>query len=521
MRDTSRLEKILVLDFGAQYAHLICRRIRELGVFSELVPYDITQQEIIRKRARGLILSGGPQSVYANGAPLPSEKIYGMKVPVLGICYGLQAMVYQNGGTLYRGQKREYGKATLRMVKSSVLFSGISKPMSCWMSHGDAARKLPRGFEAIGKTSDSPYAAISSKDGLFAIQFHPEVSHTEQGMRILSNFVFKICGCTRNWTAGTMIEDSIAEIRSKVGKDDKVLCALSGGVDSSTSALLIEKSIGRSRLKCVFVDHGLLREGERARIEKTFRPRLGDNLVMVDESKKFLAALKGVEDPEEKRMIMGREFIRTFERESRKYSHNFKWLAQGTLYTDIVESARGGASRKTRSVIKSHHNVGGLPKDIAFEILEPLKDLYKDEVRKIARQLGLPKELARAHPFPGPGLAVRIIGKVTQEKLDIVRKSSAIVEDELQSAGLLSKLWQAFAFTGDDLATGVKGDSRELGHIVTVRIVESKDAMTADWFRIPNEVLERISNRITNEVNGVTWVTYAVSSKPPSTIEPQ
>jgi GMP synthase (glutamine-hydrolysing) len=522
MPDTENLEKILVLDFGAQYAHLICRRIRELGVYSELVPYDITEDEIRRKKAKGLILSGGPMSVYAKGAPLPRKEIYNLGMPVLGICYGLQAMVDQNGGTLYRGQKKEFGRASLDITKASGIFSGFtSQKTVCWMSHGDAAKSLPKGFEAIARTEDSPYAAIASGNRLFAVQFHPEVSHTVDGSKILSNFVFDVCGCSRNWSTETMIEDCMSEIASKVGRGENVLCALSGGIDSATSALLIEKTIGKEHLKCVFVDHGLLRQGERERIESFFRPRLGKNLIVVDDSKKFLSALRGVKDPEEKRIIVGREFIRSFERASRKMRSNFKWLAQGTLYTDIVESASGGASKKTRAKIKSHHNVAGIPSDLNFKLLEPLKDLYKDEVRRIASKLGLPKQLVETHPFPGPGLSVRIIGEVTKKKLEIVRSASAIVEEVLSQSGLSASIWQAYAFTGDDLATGVKGDARELGHIVTVRIVESKDGMTADWVRINSELLERISNRITNEVAGVTWVTYAISSKPPSTIEPQ
>jgi GMP synthase (glutamine-hydrolysing) len=430
-------------------------------------------------------------------------------------------MVFQNQGTLFKGQQREYGKATLNLSNSTSIFAGLPEKITCWMSHGDAAKTLPPGFESIARTEDSPYAAIASGNSMFAVQFHPEVSHTEHGSKILSNFVINLCGCERNWTTDTMIEDSISEIKSKVGENDKVLCALSGGVDSSTMAMLVEKSLGRDRIKCVFVDHGLLRQGEKERIESTFRPRLGRNLLVIDESKTFLGALKGIADPEEKRMIVGREFIRSFERVSSKLSSHYQWLAQGTLYTDIVESAHGGASRKTRSIIKSHHNVGGLPSDLKFKLLEPLKDLYKDEVRRIASRLGLPRELVEAQPFPGPGLSVRLIGEVTKEKLEIVRKSSAIVEEELALAGLLSKVWQAFTFTGDDLATGVKGDARELGHIVTIRIVESLDAMTADWVRISSQLLERISNRITNEVKGVTWVAYSISSKPPATIEPQ
>ena len=517
MRDTSSLDKILVLDFGAQYAHLICRRIRELGVYAELAPFDITPEEIRKKKAKGLILSGGPMSVYEKKAPLPSATIYDLGIPILGICYGLQAIVLQNGGIVERGKRKEYGKASVNIVSESPLFHGVSNGSVCWMSHGDAASKLPEGFEAIATTSNSPFAAIASGN-LYAVQFHPEVTHTLEGMRILSNYVFEICKCEKNWSTETMIEDAVSELQSKVGPKDRVLCALSGGIDSSTTAALLEKAIEK-RLACVFVDHGLLRQGERARVEQIFLPRLGNNLIIVDDSKRFLQKLRGVKDPEEKRKIVGREFIASFTRVSKKLG-KIKWLAQGTLYTDIVESAAAGLSKR-QAKIKSHHNVGGLPSKLGFELIEPLKDLYKDEVRKVASALGLPSDLIHGHPFPGPGLAVRVIGEVTKEKLRIVREASEIVEQVLREAKLYDKVWQSFAYVGDDRATGVKGDAREVGHVVTVRIVESIDAMTADWTRVPYSILEKMSDRITNEVSGVTWVTYAISSKPPATIEPQ
>ena len=519
MRETGSLEKILVLDFGAQYAHLICRRVRELGVFAELAPYDISADQVRRKKARGLIFSGGPKSVYDRNAPLPKQEIYDLGLPILGICYGLQALVFQKGGEVVGAGNREYGRASLKIVdEQNVLFQGIKSPTLCWMSHGDAAESLPPGFSSIATSDNSPFAAITSGN-IYAVQFHPEVTHTKEGSRILANFVFGICGCERNWSTETMVDDALEELQSKIGPSDRILCALSGGVDSSTTTALIEKAVGK-RLYCVFVDNGLLREGERERVERVFRPRLGRNLVIVNDSHKFLSKLKGITDPEVKRKIVGREFILSFGRVSRKLG-KIKWLAQGTLYTDIVESASSGVSRNTQSVIKSHHNVGGLPKKLGFSLIEPLKDLYKDEVRKVAKTLGLPSDLIYAHPFPGPGLAVRIMGEVTNEKLRIVRKASAIVEEELRLAGLYEKLWQAYACVGDDEATGVKGDSRAVGHVVIVRVVESVDAMTADWTRLPYEIMERISNRITNEVSGVTWVTYAISSKPPATIEPQ
>jgi len=519
-----QLQGILVLDFGAQYAHLICRRIRELGVYSELVPFGVTPEEILQKGANGLILSGGPKSVYEKGAPLPNPKIYDLGIPVLGICYGLQAIVHQKGGEVLRSTKREFGKASVQFSPGSLgssnrLFKGIPSPTTCWMSHGDAASALPEGFGSIAYSENSPFAAIASGN-LYAVQFHPEVSHTEKGMDILSNFLFEICRCKKNWTADTMIEDMIKEINSKLGPNDRVLCALSGGIDSATTTAVLERAIGE-RLSCVFVDHGLLRKGEKQRIEAVFRPRLGKNLIVLDASSIFLRKLKGVSDPERKRKIIGREFIRVFERIAKKLESERKveWLAQGTLYTDIVESARGASIHQSK--IKSHHNVGGLPRRMGLKLIEPLKDLYKDEVRRVAATLGLPQELVNTHPFPGPGLAVRVVGSLTRKKIEICRESSAIVEEEIDSAGLHDRIWQAFAIVGDDLATGVLGDERSMGHIVTVRIVESRDAMTADWARVPYSILESISNRITNEVAGVTWVTYAISSKPPSTIEPQ
>ncbi len=508
--------EILILDFGAQYAHLISRRVREAGVYSELIPHNASSVEIIERQPSGLILSGGPRSVYDRDAPLCDPEIFKLNIPVLGICYGLQLIAYQLNGMVASTKKREYGRVLLNIDDRSDIFKGLPNSILCWMSHADAIKKLPADFESIAHTKDSPSAAIRHLDRkIFGVQFHPEVVHTEQGSDIIRNFLFEICGCKENWNMTSFIETSVEEIQKKVGKE-RVLCALSGGVDSSTTALLVNKALGEN-LTCIFIDHGLLRKGEVEQVLRTFRENFNINFVDVDYSEQFLSRLKGVEDPEAKRKIIGEEFINAFTKEGLKLG-NFQWLAQGTLYPDVIESSRAGSPA---SRIKTHHNVGGLPETITFKILEPLRDLYKDEVRKVASLLDLPDEIIARHPFPGPGLAVRIIGEVTTEKIRICRDASAIVEEELKLKGLYNKVWQAFAVVGDDRATGVLGDARNYGYIVTIRIVESVDAMTADWARLSHYVLEAMSNRITNEVSGVTWVTYAISSKPPSTIEPQ
>ncbi len=509
-------EEILILDFGAQYAHLISRRVREAGVYAELVPYNISAAEIKKRRPAGLILSGGPRSVYDKDAFLPDPAIYNLGIPILGICYGLQLITHQLGGKVARGAKHEYGRAPLKIDDKSGLFKRLPDHITCWMSHADAAESLPSGFKPIAHTENSPAAAIGSKAlSIYGVQFHPEVAHTEHGSEIIENFLFQVCGCRGGWSMKTFIETSVSEIRDKVG-DERVLCGLSGGVDSSTVALLLHQAIG-DKLTCVFIDHGLMRKGEGEQIVKTFREHFKIHLVNVDASERFLKRLDGVEDPEKKRKIIGEEFVNVFTEEGLKIG-DFQWLAQGTLYPDVIESSRAGSPA---AKIKTHHNVGGLPEKMNFKLLEPLRDLYKDEVRRVAKLLGLPDEIVTRHPFPGPGLAVRIIGAVTPEKLRVCRDASWIVEEELKKRGIYDKVWQAFAVTGDDHATGVLGDERNYGHLVTVRVVESVDAMTADWTRLPYPVIEEISNRITNEVPGVTWVTYAVSSKPPATIEPQ
>ncbi|MDH3191169.1 MAG: glutamine-hydrolyzing GMP synthase [Nitrosopumilus sp.] len=507
------MDKIVVLDFGSQYSHLICRRIREFSVYAELVPYDISYEELLKYNPKGIIFSGGPSSVYSEDAPFPDSKIFEMNLPLLGICYGHQLIVNKFGGKVKRANK-EYGSSLLTIDNDRDLLSGIVGSIRAWMSHGDEAEQIPSGFKVIGHTESVKAAAIASeKKSIFGIQFHPEVVHTEQGIEILKNFVLKVCGAKQDWTMEGFIESTVEKI-SKI--EGNVLCGVSGGIDSTVAALLIHKAIG-NRLKCIFVNNGLLRLNEEIEIEEMFKNNFKVNFTAIDASQVFLDKLEGVDDPEKKRMIVGEEFIHVFT-EFAKINGPFKWLAQGTLYPDVIES---GISKGPAAVIKSHHNVGGLPDWLDLEILEPLRDIYKDEVRKIAKLLGVPEKLFMRHPFPGPGLAVRIIGEVTPKKLSIAKVASKIVEEELIEADLYGKVWQAYASVGDDKAVGVVGDERKYGNIVMIRVVDSIDAMTADWTRLPHKLLEKMSNRITNEIDDVTWVTYTISSKPPATIEPQ
>ncbi|MGY5152489.1 MAG: glutamine-hydrolyzing GMP synthase [Candidatus Nitrosopumilus sp. bin_6a] len=507
------MDKIVVLDFGSQYSHLICRRIREFSVYAELVPYDISYEELQKLNPTGIIFSGGPSSVYSSDAPIPENKIFDMNLPLLGICYGHQLIVNKYGGKVKRANK-EYGSSLLTIDNDEDLLNGIGESVRAWMSHGDEAEQIPEGFKVIGHTESAKAAAIASKEkSVYGIQFHPEVVHTEQGTEILKNFVLKVCGARQDWTMEGFIDTAVEKI-SKI--DGNVLCGVSGGIDSTVVALLIHKAIG-DRLKCVFVDNGLLRLDEEKEIEEMFKDNFKVDFTAVNAADAFLGKLKGVVDPERKRKIVGEEFVQVFT-EFAKGNGPFKWLAQGTLYPDIIES---GVSKGPAAVIKSHHNVGGLPEWLNLEILEPLKDLYKDEVRKIAKILGVPEKLFMRHPFPGPGLSVRIIGEVTPTKLEICKVASKIVEEELMVSGLYEKVWQAYAAVGDDRAVGVVGDERRYGNIVMIRVVDSVDAMTADWTRLPHGLLEKMSNRITNEIEDVTWVTYTISSKPPATIEPQ
>jgi GMP synthase (glutamine-hydrolysing) len=510
------MDRIVVLDFGSQYSHLICRRVREANVYCELLRHDTPARLLREIRPKGIIISGGPASIYVEGSPRPDYGIFDLGIPILGICYGHQLIVDRFGGRIRKSNVREYGSSNLVIDDNKDLFSNIKGNIRCWMSHSDTAESIPKDFEVLAHTDSSSSAAIVNRNKkLFGIQFHPEVLHTESGTEILRNFSFRISEATPAWNMKDFLESSISEIRNKVGRD-RVLCAVSGGIDSTTVAVMLHKAVGNN-LRCVFVNHGLLRGGEEELVVQSFEQVLNIPLIVVNASKQFTTRLSGIKDPEEKRMIIGEEFARVFSDVASRHGP-FQWLAQGTLYPDIIES---GVSHGPASVIKSHHNVKGLPKWLDLKVIEPLSTLYKDEVKRLAENLGVPTQLLKRHPFPGPGLAVRIIGEVNHEKIRIARESSKIVEDELMASSWYNKVWQAYAAVGDDKAVGVIGDGRLYGHIVIIRVVDSVDAMTADWVRLPHDIIEKISNRISNEVEGVTWVTYAVSSKPPATIEPQ
>lgn len=505
-------EIIVVLDFGGQYNQLIARRIRDLGVYSELLPYNTPVEKIKALQPKGIVFSGGPASVYGDESPLVDPGVYDLGVPILGICYGMQMMAHQLNGKVERAEKREYGKAEVDFADGCSLVHGLEKRQTVWMSHSDLVVEPPAGFVIDAGTEHAPVAAMSHPDKrMFAVQFHPEVRHSVYGNDMIKNFLYRICGCEGSWSMETFIEDTVREIREQVG-DKKVLCALSGGVDSSVVAALIHKAIG-DQLTCMFIDHGLLRKGEAEGVMETFVGKFEMKVVKIDARERFLGKLKGVDDPEQKRKIIGNEFIRVFEEESSKFD-DFAFLAQGTLYTDIVES--GTATAQT---IKSHHNVGGLPEDMKFELVEPLKALFKDEVRKVGEECGLPAEIVWRQPFPGPGLAIRVLGEVTEEKLHIVRESDAILRDEIAKAGLDREIWQYFTALPNMKSVGVMGDARTYSYTVGVRAVTSIDGMTADWARIPWDVLERISVRIVNEVDNVNRVVYDITSKPPATIE--
>ena len=509
-------EVIPVLDFGGQYTQLIARRVREQGVFSELVRPDISPQELrAKENVKGLILSGGPSSVYEAGAPKPDPKIFEMDLPILGICYGMQLGAHVLGGQVKPSRAREFGRAKLRITSDDPLLRGMPRETTVWMSHGDQVFELPSDFVPLAATPTCPLAATKHKSRPFyGVQFHPEVTHTPRGEQVFHNFLYEICKCQGNWSMGNFVEQTIRRVRDQVGKG-RVICGLSGGVDSSVTAALLHKAIGE-QLVCIFVDNGLLRKGERPLVESTFRDHFHINLRVHDATEQFLAALKGVTDPQQKRKIIGKAFIDAFEREA-KSIEGARFLAQGTLYPDVIESGHGHAGVSAN--IKLHHNVGGLPADLDFELVEPLRELFKDEVRQVGEVLGLPEQIVWRHPFPGPGLAVRVIGEITRDRLDILREADEIVLEELIAANLYRKTAQVFAVLLPIGTVGVMGDARSYDSVIAIRAVESKDFMTADWARIPFDVLATMSNRIINEVRGVNRVVYDISSKPPATIE--
>jgi len=511
----SERETIVVLDFGSQYSMLIARRVRECNVYCELVPHDTPWEKIASLNPRGFILSGGPASVYDSGAPMPLPYIYESRLPVMGICYGTQAIAYYLGGQVTQGTKREYGHTILHIsAEDCPLFVGLPSSLPVWMSHGDQVMELPPGFKTLAYTENSPFAVIGNDSGIYGLQFHPEVVHTSQGKAIFQNFVLQICGCQGNWTPANFIAESVDKIKKQVG-GGRVVCALSGGVDSAVTATLIDRAIS-NKLTCIFINNGLLRRDEPERVLNTFKRNLKMDVVYIDATDRFLERLKGVSDPEEKRHLVGNEFIQIFEEEAAKLG-KIDFLAQGTLYPDVIEST--SAETKAAAKIKSHHNVGGLPAKMSFTLIEPLRYLFKDEVRQVGLALDLPEDMIWRQPFPGPGLAIRIIGEVTREKLEILRAADWILMNEIKKAKLYRQLWQSFAVLTDVRSVGVMGDYRTYGYLVAVRAITSEDAMTADWARLPHDLLARISDRLVNEIPNVNRVVYDVTSKPPATIE--
>jgi len=516
MTVATALDKILILDFGSQYTQLIARRIREQSVYCEIHPFNYDLKKIKEFNPKGIILSGGPSSVYDENAPQVPQELFNFGIPTLGICYGMQLMSQSLGGKVEHSSKREYGRAFIDISQNSGLFEGFDSAdkLNVWMSHGDKVTEIPEGFITIASTENCPFAAVTNPElNFWGVQFHPEVVHTNQGDKILSNFLFPICKCSSDWNMKNFVQSQIEEIRKKVG-NKTVICGLSGGVDSSVAAVLLHKAIG-DRLKCIFVNNGLLRLDEAEKVQKTFRDNFHIDLIYVDAEERFLNKLEGITDPERKRKIIGHEFIEVFDEEAKKIK-DAEFLAQGTLYPDVIESV---SFKGPSATIKSHHNVGGLPEKMNLKLIEPFRELFKDEVRLVGKELNMPDEIINRHPFPGPGLGIRVLGDITKEKLDILRKADAIAMDEIKKAGIYNQIWQAFVVLLPVKSVGVMGDERTYEDTAALRMVESVDGMTADWAKVPYEVLGTISNRIINEVKGINRVVYDISSKPPGTIE--